>query len=106
MVLIITTAWYPPGKANEAGKKFLEVFKKYPPDPSIDKTITLAVKMTKEDIKVIGISEVVKGKYEEALARITKSNQEYTSIEGFRYKMETFMDISEAMKIIGMKAPE
>ena len=94
MVLIITTAWYPPGKANEVGKKFLEVTKKLPPDPSISKLLTIAVKATKDGIKVVGISEIVKGKYEEALARSTKWNQEYTSIEGYRYEMETFMDIA------------
>ncbi len=106
MVLIISTVWYPPGKANEVAKKYLEVFKKIPPDPSISKLLTIAVKGTKDGIKVVGISDVVKGKYEEALARATKWNLEYANIEGLRWEIETYMDIKEAMKTIGMAAPE
>lgn len=106
MVLLITTAIYPHDKAREVGKKFIEVFKKYPPDPSLSKVLSIAVKATIDGIKVIGISEIKKGKFNEALDRATKSNLEYASIEGFKWEMETYMDVNEAMKNIGMEAPQ
>jgi len=42
MVLIVITAWWPHDKANEVAKKYIEVAKKYPPDPSLGTTLTTA----------------------------------------------------------------
>ncbi len=64
------------------------------------------MRITNDGIKVISINEVVKGKFDEALARATKSSLEYTSIEGFTFEIEICMDANEAMATIGMKAPE
>lgn len=101
------TSRYPIGKASDVSKRYLESLQKYPPDASISKTLAIGVTATKDGIKVIGISDVVKGKYEEALLRIGQSNQEFMAdIEGFTYEVETYMDITEAMPIIGMEAPE
>ena len=106
MVLIVITSWFPIDKANEVAKKYIEVFKKYPPDESLGKGLTTAFKVTKEGIKAIGIAEVVKGKVEEYIARATVSTQEYARIEGFRYEVEMFMDITEALAVVGLKPPE
>ncbi len=107
MVLMMTTIRCPFGKASEVVKRYLESSKKYPPDASLIKPLTMGVRMTKDGWMVIGIGDVVKGKYEEALLRGVQSMQEFFSdIEGFTYEVETFMDITEAMPIIGMTAPE
>ena len=106
MVLIVSTAWFPIDKANDVAKKYLEVLKKYPPDESLGKELTTAVKVTKEGIKVIGIGEVVKGKVEDYVARATVSAQEYARIEGFKYEIELFMDMMEALAVVGLKPPE
>ena len=106
MVLIVITSWFPHDKANEVAKKFIEVSKKYPPDESLGKTLTTAVKVTKDGIKALGVAEIVKGKVEDYIARATKTQQEYAGIEGFRYEIEMFMDITEAMAVVGMKPPE
>jgi hypothetical protein len=107
MVLMVTTIYYPIDKASEVSKRYLESLQKYPPDASLSKTITIAVKATKNGIKVIGISDVVKGKYEEALIRLVRTEQEFfADIPGFSYEIDSFLDITEAMPIIGMEAPE
>lgn len=106
MVLVVTTSWFPIDKANEVAKKYIDVFKKYPPDESLGTTLTSAVKVTKEGIKAIGIAEVVKGKVEDFLAHVFKSQQEYAVIEGFNYEVETYMDFVEAFAVLGMKPPE
>lgn len=107
MVLIMTTIRFPFGKASEVAKRYLEGSKKNPPDASLFKTLAMGLRMTKEGWMTIGISDVVKGKYEEVLLRQARVNQEiFSDIEGFTYEVETFMDITEAMPIIGMEAPE
>ncbi|MFX0134851.1 MAG: hypothetical protein ACFFDN_14515 [Candidatus Hodarchaeota archaeon] len=106
MVLIVTTVLYPPGKAKDVGKKYIEVLKKFPPDRSIAKTVLVAARSTKDGIKVIGISDVKKGKYEETLMRAVQGQQEFTDIDGYTYEIETFLDITEAMPIVGLEAPE
>ncbi len=107
MVLIMTTIRFPFGKASEVAKRYLEFSKKYPPDASLSKILAQGLRMTKDGWRVIGIMDVVKGKYEEVLLRQARSNQEFFSdIEGLTYEVETLMDITEAMPIIGMEAPE
>ncbi len=107
MVLMVVTSYFPIDKASEAAKSYIKSLQKYPPDASLAKTLTIGVRATKDGYKVIGIGDVVKGKYEEALLRQIQSAQEFNAgIEGYRYKIETFMDITEAMPIVGIEAPE
>jgi hypothetical protein len=107
MVLMVVTVHIPPDKANELAKNYIESLKKYPPDASIAKTLTIGVRPTKYGYKIIAIGDIVKGKFEEAFLRQIQSAQEASvDIEGYRYEIETFMDITEAMPIVGMKAPE
>jgi hypothetical protein len=101
------TGLFPIGKSSEVAKRWIESLQKYPPDASLSKTIAIGVNPTKNGIKVVVIGEVGKGKYEEALLRGIRSTHEFMAdIEGFKYEIETFMDITEAMPIIGMEAPE
>ena len=107
MVLIFNTVWYPHNKVNEMTQKYIEVSKKYPPDESISKTITMAVRSIKSGVEVIGIADVVEGKFTEAINQITLSNLEYTSIEGFKYKLTYYLEVSDAIKsILKMTPPE
>jgi hypothetical protein len=106
MVLIMSIVTYPLDKGPEMAKRYIEALKKFPPDRSLSKTLTIGVKATKDGIKVIGVSDIKKGKYEEALLRIVKTNQEYVDVEGFSYELETYLDIAEAMPIVGQTAPE
>ena len=39
MVLIMVTSWFPHDKANDVGKKYVELAKKYPPTPELGETL-------------------------------------------------------------------
>ena len=105
MVLIMVTTWYPPDKATEVAKKFLEVIQKYPHE-SFEKPLVLgAVSTVKDGIKVISITEVEKGKYEEALNLTSKRLVEYMGIEGYRCEIDTLLTVEEAMPLIGLEMP-
>jgi hypothetical protein len=107
MVLLVTTIWVPASKAIEVGKKFLEVSSKYPDDPSSGKSVLrVAVKTTKDGIKTMGITEIVKGKVEEVLANANEQMLLYSEIEGLRYKIETWMSGTEALPLVGLKMPK
>ncbi len=107
MVIIITTSWIPYGKEKEVGEKYIEVMQKYPVDRSLEKVmVPLGVRATKNGIKVFFATEVKKGKYEEMLERITRMNLVYSEIQGFKYKVETFLSGVEAMPMVGLMMPD
>lgn len=107
MVLIMITAWYPHGKGPDVAKKYIEINKKYPPDRSIGKTLVIGVTSSKEGIKTIAFSSVVKGKFVEALSRFNRVFQEFAQgIEGYKYKIESMLDVVEAYATVDMEAPE
>ncbi|NVM31152.1 MAG: hypothetical protein HWN65_20105 [Candidatus Helarchaeota archaeon] len=106
MVYLVNNVWYPSDKSPEVGKKYIEVLKKFPPDKSLGKTLLVMVRPTKEGIHVIGIGKIAKGKLEENILRTTKSNEEFTDIDGFTYEIQTFLDYTEAYQVIDMKPPE
>ena len=105
MVLIMVTSWYPPDKATEVAKKFLEVMQKFPQESFEKPIVTAGVRAVKDGINVITITEVEKGKYEEAMNLIARREVEYFGIEGFRFEMATLMTVEEAMPLIGLEMP-
>ena len=103
----MTTAWIPYGKEKELGQKYIEVMKKYPIDRSLEKSLVpIGVKATKKGIKVISITDVKKGKYEDMIKRITEMNLAYSDIEGYSYKIETFLSGIDAMPMVGLMMPD
>jgi len=105
MVLIMVTTWYPPDKATKVAKKFLEVMQEYPQE-SFEKPLVLAAASSvKDGIRSISITEVKKGKYEEAMNLIARREVEYFGIEGFRFEIETLLTIEEAMPLVGLEMP-
>ena len=105
MVMIMVTSWYPPNKAIEVAKKLLEGMQKFPQE-SFEKPLVLAgVTSVKDGIRGITITEVEKGKYEEALNLTAKRLVEYFGIEGYRFEIETLMTIEEAMPLLGLEMP-
>jgi hypothetical protein len=106
MVLLMITAWYPHGKANEVAKKYIELNKKYPPDRSLGKTLVIGVTTEREGIKTIALASVAKGKFVEALSSQNIFQREFAeSVEGFKYKIETLLDVIEAYATVDMEAP-
>ncbi|MFX1378622.1 MAG: hypothetical protein ACFFA4_05975 [Promethearchaeota archaeon] len=106
MVLLVATVMFPHAKSSKVAKKNIEMLKKYPADPSIGEGIALGVKSTTEGMQVLFVADVKKGKVEEYMSRMAKQYQEYAlEIDGFKYQIETYFDVAEAYKILGMEPP-
>ena len=106
MVLIVVNSLYPVTIAEEAGKKYIEIMKKYPIDKSIEKQIVpVAAKQTLEGIFVISITTVKQGKIKEVMDLESKRMLEFGKIEGFKYSVEIMYDAIEAMGLLGMESP-
>ena len=106
MVLIMVTSWYPPTKTIEAAEKYIEVMQKIPEDPSIaEPLVRVGVSSGKDGIEVISISDVKKGKYEEAMNLALRRMVMFHGIEGYRYEIKTLSTLEEAMPLIGLAPP-
>jgi hypothetical protein len=106
MPYLIVTSLYPSDKATEVGKKYLEAISKYPPNENLAaQLVPAAVKGTHQGIQVLGISEVKKGKLEEAYTYLVSMMAMFHSIQGFEYKVDIYLKVEEAMGIIGMNLP-
>ena len=106
MVMIIVESWFPAGKSSAAGKRWLEVTKKFPPDRSLQKQIMVVVEASENGMHTIGAWDVKEGKEKEALVRMAEAMLMFTEIEGYRYSIKTYLSAVEAMGILGLKAPE
>ncbi len=106
MVIIISETWFPHGKSEAVGKKFLDVLKKFPPDRTLSKQVLGAINATEKGMHIISAWEVKDGKEKESLLRLSEAALMYTNIEGFRYSIKTYLSTVEAMPLIGLKAPE
>ena len=104
---IVTSSFYPSDKAMEAAKKYLEMLKKYPPDPTLGaEVVPAAVKTTEHGIKVINFVEVKKGKLEAAYDRAINEMAMFLSIVGFEYSIDIYASVAEAFTTVGMSLPK
>ena len=107
MVYLITISKFPSHVAPAVAKRYLEMLQKYPPDPSLGEAIVpSAVKRTEYGIQVISVTEVPKGKLEEALERGQNQLAMFNDLEGAEISLEVYMTVSEALATVGMKLPE
>jgi hypothetical protein len=65
-----------------------------------------AVLATPEGYEVIGVHDVKEGNLEKFLIVQYQTMLAYQNIEGFRYKIDVRLKITEAMALLGLKAPE
>ena len=106
MPYIITKTWYPAHKIPETVKIFVESLRKYPADDSLgEQVVPNAVKSTELGITSLGITKVKEGKLEDALTRTQNVLIMFHGIEGFRYRIEVWATIEEAMAAIGQSMP-
>lgn len=108
MVLSYNQVIFPPDQSNKAAEAWAEWMKQNPPDPSIEKTICVAVRSTEDgNVLAIGIGDIAKGKVKEALVRTTAQNLFMAArVPGLKYKADVMLDVSEAYKLLGMTSPE
>jgi len=108
MVLIVNHLMFPPDQSNKVATRYIEWMKDHPPDPSIEKTLCIGVHSTEDgNILAIGISDVAKGKVQEALKLGTEQDLFVAGkVPGLKYKIDVMLNYTEAYKILGMIAPE
>ena len=73
-MMVLITTWYPPDKAPEAAKRYIEMRQKIPLE-SFEKYLALGVSSGKEGIKAITVMDVEKGKYEESIRQQKKEHR-------------------------------
>ncbi len=103
MPYLIVTSIYPTETVNEVVKVYLEAIKKYPPDDSLGtEVVPSAVKTTHQGVQAIAISEIKKGKFEDAMTRSSKVMAMFNNIPGFEYTIEYYATVAEGLENLGV----
>jgi hypothetical protein len=98
----MVTSWYPPNKATEVAKKYVEVMLKIPQE-SFEKPLVQAACMSDRDgIVSVSINKITQGKYEEAFNLVVRRMVMFYEIEGFRFKLENLLTVEESMPLFGL----
>ena len=99
---------FPLNKAEEVAKKWVESIQEFRSEARglAKEVVPNAVKVTMDGIESIGVNEVKEGKLDEFLTALGKSMLVYHDIEGFKYRWEVRATVTEALGLLGMKAPE
>ena len=106
MVYMVVINWFPGSSADEVAKVYLEERKKYSRDKSLQKVVAECIRSDEKGLKTMGIAEVKEGRLQEALKRQQEILTMYRHIEGYTSKLEVWWNPTEALGMIGMKAPE
>ena len=108
MPYLVAFARWPTDKTAELVKKAIEVIKKYPEDTSLgEPIIPNAFKGGLEGMRSLSVTEVKKGKLEEAITRGREIAMMYAaSVEGFEYSIEVWSTLAEGYATIGQTPPE
>ena len=108
MVIVIFTGWIPHDQAEKAGKLYLETMKKFPRDKNLSKSLLDgAIMPRKEGYKYVSVGEIKEGKLAEALDLNNKRALSIAKeLEGYKYKMEVYSSLFEALGVVGLKPPE
>ena len=108
MPIVVIQSQWPHSVAEEVGKAYLEVMKKYPVDRSLYKpTLSACVKATTEGFKALAIDEVKEGKLQETLDLVYRRMLMFgTLVKSLKYEIEVYMSGVEAMPMIGLQMPE
>ena len=100
---VIVTASYPNDKVKEVADVYIKAITKHPPDDSLaTPVVPVAVRATLQGIRVISVHEIKKGKLEVAMARMANFQAMFYDIQGYRWTMKTYMNLEEAMAVIGI----
>lgn len=108
MPYVFTHSLFPAEKSTEIAKIYIDEIKKWRPQfkETGKEIIPNAVKSTVDGMEVIGVYDIKEGKLEDFLLLQQKAMVAYHKIAGFRYKIETWFKVTEALEMIGLKAPE
>jgi len=107
MPYVFVTGYLPYNKAEEATKIYVENIKEFRSEVRglRKEIISNAVKARKDHIETVGVSEVEEGNLAKFLLLQQKYMTKSHNIEGYNYDIEVRFKITEALEMIGMKAP-
>ena len=106
MPYLVSFVKYPSHIASKVAKKYLELLQKFPPDDSLgENIIPSAVKVTDEGIRILGVTRVKKGKFEEAWKLAIEQRAFFIDVEGYESSLEVWATVEEALEALGMKLP-
>ncbi len=108
MPYVFIHSYFPGHIAEEISKVYLEEDKKFKKAVRglAKEVIANAVLSTPEGMDIIGVQDVKEGNLEKYLMLQYESMVPYQRIEGFKYKIVVRLKITEALGMIGLKAPE
>ena len=111
LVIVIITSWFPHDQAQKVGKVFFEVHQKFSEETPLDKRIKMlvnnAVAVTKEGYKGVNAAEVKESDLVEFLDLANKQLIMFAEgIEGYKYQIDFFSPLTEALGWLGLKPPE
>jgi hypothetical protein len=99
-MIFMGTQWIPYNKTEEWSKIFLMVSAN--PLPScIKKWQTFSCNDGEKGIKGYNLIFTEKGKVDEAVTEITKVISPFWEIEGYGWRLEPLMGVSDSMKVLG-----
>jgi hypothetical protein len=106
MPYLVSFVKYPSHLGPKMGKKYLEYIQKFPPNSSlVDLIIPSAVKVADDGIRVMSVSRVKEGKFEEAWKLAIDQRAFFLDVEGYEGSIEVWATIQEALAAVGMKLP-
>lgn len=106
MPYIVSFVKYPSHRGPKIAQKYLEYLQKFPPDDSLGELIIpSAIKITDEGIRVLSVSRVKKGKFDEAWKLAIDQRAFFLEVEGYEGSVEVWATIEEALAAVGMKLP-
>ena len=108
MPYVVTFAKFPLDQATETAKIYVETAKDYRSKHRelAKEIVPNAVKATDDGIDSISVYDVKEGKLEEFLFLEQKNLVNYHNIPGYKYHIEVRFKVTEALELVGMKAPE
>ena len=106
MPYLVSFVKYPSHIASKVAKKYLELLQKFPPDNSLgENIIPSAVKVTDEGIRILGVTRINKGKFDEAWKLAIEQRAFFLDVEGYESSIEVWATVEEALASLGMKLP-
>ena len=106
MPYLVSFVKYPSHIASKVAKKYLELLQKFPPDNSLgENIIPSAVKVTDEGIRILGVTRINKGKFDEAWKLAIEQRAFFLNVEGYESSIEVWATVEEALASLGMNLP-
>ncbi len=98
-MVIITTVTYPPERAEEIAKRFIEL--PLPPDYMTRKGPYVSSNVI-DGILILSLYEIEKSNIAEGLEYLGNYMVKFFGVPDFKYDIKPFFDVEEGLKMIGM----